>query len=429
MTFINRYKELQRISNSSAPLTVLFGRRRVGKSELVKEYIKRYESKAVAIYYSQAIEGPENLQLSQICADISPLLPDVPLTNWVDFFKLLSHVSVPSILILDEFPYLVKTQASLPSLLQKFIDHKRPPNLRIFLLGSSQSMMHDLVLESHAPLYGRADEILHIRPMSFAHFCEALRIKDPEENDFIRFSMVGGVPQYWQYARDHHDIISLANELYFDVDARLENEPDRLLRDENLVGEQARALLELVGRGVERPSEMASRMNVQQTSLSKPLATLISTSLLQREIPFGETIRSTKRVIYRIQDPCLRFWYGVYSPHRTRWHRYSNNEKKTLIREHASHIFEHEFRKLFPDAQRYWEGDMEIDAVRYADERGKNLVLSELKFKKIPDKKRPSLAHELMEKFKRSHLAKSFQAVPEIVDLTDGLAFLMGKRG
>jgi uncharacterized protein len=266
MTFINRYNELKKISNSSDPLIVLFGRRRVGKSELVKEYIKRYESKAVAIYYSQAIEGPENLQLSQICADTSPLLPDVPVTNWVDFFKLLSHVSIPSTLILDEFPYLVKTQASLPSLLQKFIDHKRPQNLRIFLLGSSQSMMHDLVLESHAPLYGRAGEILHIRPMSFAHFCESLKTQDPEENDFIRFSMVGGVPQYWQYARDHRDIVSLANELYFDVDARLENEPDRLLRDENIVGEQAKALLELVGRGVERPAEMASRMNVQNPS-------------------------------------------------------------------------------------------------------------------------------------------------------------------
>jgi AAA+ ATPase superfamily predicted ATPase len=396
----------------------------VGKSELIKEYLRRHGSNSAAIYYSQAIEGPESLQLSQICADTSPLLPDIPVTNWVDFFELLSHVSTPSILILDEFPYLVKTQASLPSLLQKFIDHKRPPNLRIFLLGSSQSMMHDLVLESHAPLYGRADEILHIRPMSFAHFCDALRIKEPDEHDFIRFSMVGGVPHYWQYARGHHDILSLADELYFDVDARLENEPDRLLRDENLVGEQAKALLELVGRGVERPSEMASRMNVQQTSLSKPLAALINTSLLQREIPFGETIRSTKRVIYRIQDPCLRFWYGVYSPHRTRWHRYSHDEKRTLIREHASHIFEHEFRKLFPDAQRYWERDIEIDAVRYADQGGKNLVLSELKFRKIPEKKRPSLANELMEKFKKSHLAKSFQAVPEVVDLTDGLAVL-----
>jgi hypothetical protein len=146
------------------------------------------------------------------------------------------------------------------------------------------------------------------------------------------------------------------------------------------------SLLELVGRGVERSSEMASRMNVQQTSLSKPLAALINTSFLQREIPFGETIRSTKRVIYRIQDPCLRFWYGVYSPPRTRWHRYSSDKKKTLIREHASQIFEHELRKLFPDAQRYRERDIEIDAVRYADQGGKNLVLFELKFKKIPKK-------------------------------------------
>lgn len=134
-------------------------------------------------------------------------------------------------------------------------------------------MMHDLVMENHAPLYGRAGEILNVRLMCFAHFCESLKTQQPEETDLIGFSMIRGVPQYWRYTRDHRDIISLANELFFDVDARLENAPDRLLRDDNLDGEQIKASLEFVGRGVERLSEMASRMNVQQAYLSKSLAT------------------------------------------------------------------------------------------------------------------------------------------------------------
>ena len=102
----------------------------------------------------------------------------------------------------------------------------------------------------------------------------------------------------------------------------------------------ALSLLEVIGRGAEKPSEMASRLGTVQTNLSRLLQQLLDASVLTREIPFGESARSTKKTRYRIQDPTLRFWFRVYSPHRTRWQRYSKTEKTKLLHDHASTVFE-----------------------------------------------------------------------------------------
>lgn len=87
-------------------------------------------------------------------------------------------------------------------------------------------------------------------------------------------------------------------------------------------------------------------------------------SILVGALPYGESAGSTKRTQYRIQDPALRFWFRVYSPHRSRWRTYSTEEKRRLLREHASTVFEDYCRGLFPDAARYWERDLEFDLVR-----------------------------------------------------------------
>jgi AAA+ ATPase superfamily predicted ATPase len=100
---------------------------------------------------------------------------------------------------------------------------------------------------------------------------------------------------------------------------------------------------------------------------------LLDASVLAREIPFGESMRSTKKTRYRIQDPALRFWFQVYSPHRTRWQAYSRAEKEKLIHDHASTVFEDYCRSQHPSATRYWEADVEFDYVR---DEGKRAVVS-----------------------------------------------------
>ena len=123
-----------------------------------------------------------------------------------------------------------------------------------------------------------------------------------------------------------------------------------ILRDEGVAGLNAVAVLEAVGRGAERPSEIASRLGTAQTNLSRLLQQLLDASILVRELPFGESVRSTKKILYRIQDPTMRFWFRVYSPHQSLWRTYTAAQKRKLIHDHAATVFEDFCRARFPGA-------------------------------------------------------------------------------
>ncbi len=422
MDFLNRISELKIIAESSNKVIVLFGRRRVGKTALVKEFLKQSASGARQFFYSQAIETSTSAQIEQIQFDCPGLLPDIPARDWRSFLTLLAAVEKPTTLVIDEFPYLVKQDASLPSRLQAFLDHNKPPKLTLLLLGSSQTMMHDTFLTSQSPLYDRADKVIHVEPMGFAHFCNALELSPKDENSFLIYSMVGGIPSYWAMVKKEKSPLSIADELYFGAGARLENEPDKLLKDENIAGEQAKAILELIGRGAHKPSELANRLGIKQTSLSKPLRLLRDASLISREIPFGETPRSTKKFLYKIKDPSLRFWFQVFSPHQTRWPLYSKDEKAKLLFDHASGVFEDEVRKTINPDGRYWEKNCEFDCVRYTDSSLKSIELAEIKFYQVGDAQREVLLTSLEQAYSNSDLAKKVDHVEfSIIDQRAGL--------
>lgn len=167
----------------------------------------------------------------------------------------------------------------------------------------------------------------------------------------------------------------------------------------------ALSLLEAIGRGAEKPSEIAARLGTAQTNLSRLLQQLLDASILERELPFGESVRSTKRTYYRIQDPALRFWFRIYSPHRSRWHDYSIHQKQKLLQDHASTVFEDFCRLQFTDATRYWEGDLEFDLVRSEprDEQ-QMLIVSEVKWKRLTFAERRQIEKKLAATWQRSTL-------------------------
>ena len=244
---------------------------------------------------------------------------------------------------------------------------------------------------------------------------------------FEKFSLIGGVPKYWTYIEDNWDAIRLADELYFKKGALLESEPDRLLKDEDINGLQARAIFEALGRGVHKPSEIANRLGIKQTGLSKPINILMQTSLVIRSLPFGESIRNSKRTLYSIQDHALEFWYGTYSPHRSRWHLYSIKEKNKLIHDHGAKILERCYRSIFPDAERYWDNkSCEFDCVRHADSSGKNLIITEIKHKELSSSERAAISKDITEKFNNSKLSNSYSISSiEVLDTNDVLKQLV----
>ena len=403
--FVNRVEELRRLNASKAGLIVVFGRRRIGKTKLVERWgsNRKYA-------YTQAIEGSEVVQLQQITSDLKGVLPEgINPRSWSELLAAFKLINKPKIVVLDEFPYLVRSQPSLPSLLQKWVDHDQPAGLQLVLLGSSQTMMHGLFLQSDSPLYDRADLVVHLHPMTYNHFCEACSYDPSSLESFLIFSMTGGVPRYWRYIDGLTDPLDVADALFFGKTPRLEDEPDRLLKDEEIFGQQAKAIFESIGRGAARPSEIAGRMGIHQTALSKPLNILIHSNLVRRVHPFGESARNSKRTLYVIDDYALRFWYQVYSPHRSRWHLYDRSMKSKLIGEHASKVLEDEYRKISPDAAPYWEGkNVEFDCVRYATKSLESLIVSEIKFRKLKDREKKSIEQDITGKFNRSALARKF---------------------
>jgi uncharacterized protein len=402
MKFVNRDAELRELEAAArhGGFLVVFGRRRVGKTRLLRQWLQGRDG-----LYSQAIEAQRDMQIQQVFADLRPQLKMqlVPKT-WPELFEILTLQKRRWVVCLDEFPYLTAVDASLPSQLQKWLDHSLPRGCLLIVAGSSTRMMNDLFLHRAAPLYGRARKLLHVEPMDYPAFCEACGLRPADPDAFEKFSCVGGIPKYWEFVEAGQNAVTLAESLYFDYAPYMEQEPQRLLRDEGVVGLNALAVLEAVGRGAERPSEIASRLGTAQTNLSRLLQQLLDASLLKRELPFGESMRSTKKTLYRIQDPPVRFWFRVFSPHQSRWRTYSAQGKRKLIHDHAATVFEDVCRARFPGAQRYWEGSVELDLVAPDPDDPQQLLVAEVKWCRLTVAERKAVLRQLELKWSQCSL-------------------------
>jgi len=261
--------------------------------------------------------------------------------------------------------------------------------------------LYSQFLHQASPLYGRAALHLNLPPLSYRWFCRALGYERRDPTSFVRFSLVGGVPHYWKLMPEGTPARQ-AQALYFEPSAVLAEEPRHLLRDEGVAGGLAKALLDLVGRGVRRPSELAARLGTPQGNLSRPLALLLDLGLLHRELPFGESIRTTKKVLYTIPDPALAFYYGTYLATRSRWPHLTPRERHGLLHQHAARVWESYCRQAYPGAYRYWEGDVELDLVAPLSSR--RWLIAECKWTQVGPSQERRLLEGLRARFLRTRL-------------------------
>jgi len=277
--------------------------------------------------------------------------------------------------------------------------------------------MNSCFLNRSAPLYQRAGKVLGVRPMGYGAFCGACGLPRGEAESFIRFSLVGGIPKYWEFLRRGASALDLAEELFFGSTAYLEDEPARILKDERVAGIVPLSVLEAVGRGASKASEIAARLGTAQTNLGRVLQQLLDAAVLAREIPFGESLRSTKRTLYKIADPAIRFWFQVYSPNRTAWRRLSKAEKKKLLHDHAAGVFEDWCRARNEGAARLWDAGAEFDSVRRVDG---GVVVGEVKFKVLGDAARRREREALESRWKASSFSKKYRRAEfEVFDASE----------
>lgn len=419
LEFVNREKELALLEKHfhKRGLLIVYGRRRVGKTALIKRWTQKRGG-----MYSQAIEAYPAVQIQQIYLDIKAQLgSEIVPKSWGEMFELIDRVKGPLVFCIDEFPYLVEADDSVSSLFQKWIDHTKKRDLILILCGSSQRTMLREFLSPGAPLYGRAERVIRLEPMDYFSFCSITGCSVKEIESFVKFSLVGGIPKYWSFVNSSVTTERLAEELYFDSGALLENEPRRLLIDENVNGLLPWSVLELIGRGVNRISEVAARMEVKQGQLSKVLELLIEVSLINRQVSFGERMQNSKKTLYKLFDPMLMFWFGVYSPFRSRWFSLSSKERRQLLYLHASRVFEDIIRQGVIGAHRYWDNHLELDLV-FEERDSKRLCVGEVKFTKLTSKEIQQAKAELATRLK-IHSPRWLKTDPHL-EIFDWISYL-----
>jgi AAA+ ATPase superfamily predicted ATPase len=323
MKFLDRDEELGRLdrlaSRPGGGLAVVYGRRRVGKTRLLLRWCDRHDG-----LYTVADQSSADIQrryFAQVAAARLPGFADVDYPDWRSLFDRLTAESRArrwrGPVVLDELPYLVLASPELPSVLQHWVDHEaRDAGLVLAVAGSSQRMMQGLALSADAPLYGRARELLELAPLDAVHLAEALgtrRVVELVEHH----AAWGGIPRYWELAADESGPpVRRIERLVLDPLGPLHREPDRLLLEEVPTAVELRPLLDAIGGGAHRVSEIAGRIGRAATSMSRPLDRLVSMGLVRREVPFGESEKKSRRSLYRIADPFFRLWFRVVAPNR-----------------------------------------------------------------------------------------------------------------
>lgn len=408
MEFINREAVLERLDSlmksGEGSLAVVWGRRRVGKTRLLVEWLRRRQG-----LYFVADQSSPSIQRTLLARVLDGTFPAFSSVEYPDWSSLLSRLASEAEraqwrgpLVIDELPYLVESSPELPSVLQRWIDHESSPaGLVVVVAGSSQRMMQGIVLDGSAPLYGRARQLITLRPLGAAHLPRAFK-GIGSRRAVEHYAVWGGIPRYWELAREHQGspLEEMIDRLVLDPRGPLHDEPERLLLEETPPGRTLRPVLDAVGLGAHRLSEIAARTGHPATSLSHPVSRLAAMGLLRREVPFGAPEKSGKRSLYRIADPFARMWFRVVAPHKGFLLRASSSARKALWRKHRPRLIAEAWEDLCRDglpllaekhpgrlgdgpwnpAQRFWKGnEPEWDAAMQSLDNT-NAVLAEAKW-------------------------------------------------
>ncbi len=398
MKFFNREKEINRLTKAmeadSFRLIVIYGRRRLGKTRLLQQIARKDD-----IYYiADQQESP--IQIRSLAKQIALKIKDFDRVSYPDWESLLLALArwnkKRRTLIIDEFPYLVKNKPELPGILQKLIDDEQDIPFKLVLCGSSQQMMQRMVIDQSAPLYGRADEIIKINPMSIYWMKEALNCTNVSAIE--EYSVWGGVPRYWEIRQQAGSFRDAILNQVFDMHGLLHEEPLRLFLDDTRDSVQMHSLISIIASGAHRLSEIGSRIGKPVTQLNRPLQRLIELGYIKREIPFGLSKRNTKKSLYQVADPFMHFYYKFVVTEKTTLElgyteQIYNDVFQEGFSDYCSQIWEELCRraipklmtnKLFSPGERWWGNDLlnnpsEIDIVSESRDK-KDILLGEVKW-------------------------------------------------
>lgn len=402
--FIDREQEMkflnEEYSREGSSLIILYGRRRVGKTELSSEFIRGKNS----LYFlvTEESETQNRNHFREIVADFTKneLLKSAKVDNWEIIFKALlsENKEEKLILVIDEFQYLGKSFPAFPSVFQKIWDTiLKAENIMVILCGSLISMMESQTLNYSSPLYGRRTGQIKLKQIEFSYFRDFYPQKSRKQ--LIEFyAITGGVPKYIEIFHDYDDIYTAIDNNILSKQSFLYDEPNFLLQHEVTEVGSYFSLIKTIAAGNQKLSKIAGSLELKQTGLTRYLKTLVDLDILQREVPVTEeNPEKSKRGLYKIKDNFIRFWFRFIYPNLS-FIESGNKElamnkiKANLADGHISYVYEdiciEEMWKFnsegkwdfnFDKVGRWWNNEKEIDIVAY-DSKGNDIIFGECRY-------------------------------------------------
>lgn len=404
--FLGRKEELNTLDleyRRDNGFVVIYGRRRVGKTTLIKEFLKDKNS----IYYlaTEEIESQCMKRFGDVIARTTGnrYLQNASFNDWLDLFRIVTDYrsDEKKVLVIDEFPYLVKANPSFPSILQNAWDEiLKDRNVMLILCGSLIGMMKKHALSYESPLYGRRTCQINLSPLHFTEVYAEQNISF--ENAAEQYSITGGVPKYFDFFDSER---SLEDQIRINVLSKngfLYEEPNFLLKSESVSSINYFSIIKTISDGNHKQGKIASALGEASSFLTPYLATLMELGFIEKRYPVTEMKpEKSKKGLYFISDNFIRFWFRYVYPYKGELEL----DNQQIVMEELSKDFETKFvasvyedicKDIFSELCRnkkisfvpskigsYWlsdyEEDTEIDVVSI-DRQNKRIFVGECKY-------------------------------------------------
>jgi len=411
--FINRVEELKwlagayRQASEQGQFLVIYGKRRVGKTELATHFLK---NRPHVYYLANRTTKKEQLQ-SATSVFMSGLgdtyVSGSSFSTWREFFDYLikkmkerREVKQPMVLIVDEFPYLAEADKGISSYFQYGWDMGlKDQKVLLIVMGSSISMMYKEALVKSAPLYGRRTGQWLIEPFNFLE-TKKFYPRALFTNSFSLFAVSGGIPAYAGVFDGQKTLKENIVESVLPEGKYLSVEPELLLSEEFDDARSYLTILQAIGLGRTKFSEILQQSHLPATALPVYLQTLTELRLVKKEVPITEPVPSkSKKGNYSLSDPFLRFYFSFIFPNNsliksraydTLFFRHGDILTRLVAKayEDAGVEFVREAVKQgalpnFEQIGRWWDKNTEIDLVGLNEEENA-ILFGEVKWKTKP---------------------------------------------
>jgi len=324
--FVNRVSELdlleKRYTSGKAELFVLYGRRRVGKTELLVRFCEGKRSIFFVSDLGSEISLRTALSVAVNTTLFGPNQMNAVYSTWEDLLNALAQAAQSErlVVVLDEFPYLVTAHPPLATILQRVWDQTlKNSQIMLILCGSYIGMMEETVLGYQAPLYGRRTAQYLLEPLQF----KDARLFYPSfdlEDQIRAYAIYGGTPAYLHTIQPQHSLKENILDGILNRGSFLYDEVRFVLQQELREPRNYFAILQAIAAGKTRLNEIKQATGIEGATAY--LDTLKQLHLVERIVPVTETQpQKSRRGIYRLKDHYLRFWFRYVHPNRSQLER------------------------------------------------------------------------------------------------------------